>query len=143
MKSTTIIKSLMAAMLLSAATTILNAQSTATTCPLGFTPGYGRSLNAEQRVQHRAAVQQLVSDLRQKKAQGTLTPEEQVRLQQLEQRGGPCITGTPRGRGAGKGAGMGNGYGHGRRQGLRNGTGPRSLNGTCPLNPSTQSGSGQ
>jgi hypothetical protein len=35
--------------------------------------------------------------------------------------------------------GQGNGAGQGWRHGLRDGTGPRSANGTCPLNNSAQS----
>jgi hypothetical protein len=38
----------------------------------------------------------------------------------------------------GRGMGRGNGAGCGWRHGLRDGTGPRSANGTCPLNNSAQ-----
>lgn len=144
MKITTITKSMLAAVLLMGSATILMAQTATAqtakpTCPLGYEPGYGRSLSAEQRAQHRAAVQQLVAELRQKRTNGTITTEEQTWLQQVEQRGGMCINGTPRGCGAGRGPGAGNcartrqGQGQGQGRGLRDGTGPRSLDGTCPI----------
>jgi hypothetical protein len=123
-----------AAVLLSGAATILTAQTATATCPLGHQPGYGRTLTAEQKAAQCTEVQKLVAELRQKQAQGTLTTEEQAWLKQVEQRGGRCLTGTPRGPGGGKGQGAGLGAGQGRRQGLRDGTGPRSANGTCPLN---------
>jgi hypothetical protein len=46
-------------------------------------------------------------------------------------RGGVCPYGLGPGGGYGRGYGQGQGYGW--RRGLRNGTGPRSLDGTCPL----------
>ena len=136
----TITKSLLAALLLMSSATLLVAQTTTpapsatTPCPLGYQPGYGRSLTPDQRVQHRAAVQKWVADLRQKQTNGTITAQEQAWLRQAEQRGGMCINGVPRGFGAGRGPGAGNcfGAGQGRGRGLRNGTGPRSLDGTCP-----------
>ena len=147
MKTTMITKFRLAAVLLVSSATLLVAQTTtpaptaAPTCPLGFQPGYGRSLTPEQRVQHRATVQKLVADLRQKQAGGTITAQEQAWLRQVEQRGGMCINGVPRGCGAGRGFGVGNGFGarrgcgQGWGQGLRDGTGPRSLDGTCPNVP--------
>ena len=48
---------------------------------------------------------------------------------------GPCVTGQPRGQGRGMGWGARNGGGLGYRHGLRDGTGPRSANGTCPNAP--------
>jgi hypothetical protein len=138
MKTTTMFKSLMAAVLLSGSATILMAQTPTPVCPLGHEPGYGRSLTPEQKAAQCAAVQQLVAELRQKQAQGALTAEEQAWLKQVEQRGGQCLTGTPRGPGAGKGQGVGGGTGQGKRHGLRDGTGPRSADGTCPLGNSPQ-----
>lgn len=135
MKTSTILKSILAAILLSGSATLLMGQTTPAACPLGHPPGYGRTLTAEQKSAQCASVQKLVAELRQKQANGTLTAEEQAWLKQVEQRGGRCLTGTPRGPGGGKGQGAGLGAGQGKRQGLRNGTGPRGVNGTCPLNP--------
>lgn len=127
-------KSIVAAVLLSGSATILLAQNaTWTGCPFGYPPGYGRSLTPEQRVEHRATVQKWVSDLRAKRDAGTITAEELALLQRVEQRGGPCVTGAPRGPGAGRGPRAANGGGFGYRRGLRDGTGPRSALGTCPL----------
>lgn len=132
MKTNRIIRSLVAAVLLAGAATPLLAQNVPATCPLDHEPGYGRTLTPEQKAEHRAAMQQYVAELRQKQAQGTLTAEERAWLQQVEQRGGPCIDGTPRGGGPGKGPGAGNGGGQRHRRGLRDGTGPRNADGTCP-----------
>lgn len=132
MKTNLIVKSILAAVLLSGSSTVLVAQNAPTACPLGHERGYGRSLTPEQRAEHRAAVQQMVAELRQKQAQGALTEEEQAWLQQIEQRCGPGITGTGRGGGRGNGPGAGNGGGQRKRQGLRDGTGPRHADGTCP-----------
>jgi hypothetical protein len=134
MKTSMITKSFLAFLLILGATAILPAQSAKPVCPLGNQPGYGRTLTPEQRAQHRTAVQQMVTELRQKQANGTLTAEEKTWLQQVEQRGGMCINGTPRGPGAGQGPGAGNCAGacRGQGKGLRDGTGPRSANGTCP-----------
>jgi hypothetical protein len=48
---------------------------------------------------------------------------------------GPCVTGEPCGSGSGCGAGKGpmKGAGKGFRNGLRDGTGPRSATGACPM----------
>jgi hypothetical protein len=132
MKTTLIAKSIITALFLGAAGTSLIAQTTTATCPLGHEPGYGRSLDAGQKEELRAEKQQLVAELRQKQAAGTLTAEERAWLQAAEQRGGPCISGTPRGRGQGKGPGAGNGMGQRKRQGMRDGSGPRCAEGTCP-----------
>ncbi len=133
MKTKTIIKSIAAALLLSGSATVLLAQNAATpTCPFGHEPGYGRSLTPDQRAEHRNAVQQLVAELRAKRDAGTITAEEAAWLEQVERRGGMCINGAPRGPRAGKGQGVGNGAGQCKRQGLRDGTGPRSADGTCP-----------
>ena len=80
--------------------------------------------------EHRTARQQqmasTVEQMRQKKAAGTLTDTEEVWLDRMEQAGGLCVNGTPRGK---CGMGMGMGW----RNGLRNGTGPRAQMGTCTL----------
>lgn len=133
MKTTTIVKAILAAVLLNGSATMLNAQTSTPVCPFGHEPGYGQSLSPEQRAEHRAVMQQYIAELRQKQADGTLTAEEQTWLQQAEQRGGPCVTGAPRGAGAGKGKCAGNGAGQGKRRGLRDGTGPRNASGACPL----------
>ena len=119
-------KAIVASLLLCGSTLILPAQSPTAVCPLGNEPGYGRTLTPEQRVEHRAAMQKLVADLQAKAKSGGLTAEEEALLDQIEQRGGTCLTGTPRGCGMGQGMDMG----------LRDGTGPRSADGTC-LNPGT------
>ena len=78
--------------------------------------------------EHRTARQQqmaaTVEQLRQKKAAGTITDSEKVWLDGMEQAGGLCVNGIPRGR---CGMGMGMGW----RNGLRNGTGPRAQLGAC------------
>jgi hypothetical protein len=129
MKTTNIIKSVVAAVLLSGSATILMAQTAATpTCPFGHEPGYGRSLTPEQRAVQQAAMQQLVTELRAKRDAGTITAEESAWLAQVEQRGGKCIGGPNQGRGKGPRDGTGNQH----RRGLRDGTGPRNADGTCP-----------
>jgi hypothetical protein len=138
MKTTTIIKSVIAAVILCGSATILMSQSGTPACPLGHEPGYGRTLNAEQKAAQCTAVQQLVAELRQKQTSGTITTEEKAWLQKVEQRGGPCVTGTPRAAGTGKGQGTCVGAGQCKRQGLRDGTGPRSADGTCPLGNTPQ-----
>jgi hypothetical protein len=118
MKATTLVISIMAAMLLSGSATVLLAQNAATpTCPLGQEPGYGRTLTPEQRAEHRAAMQQLVSELRAKRDAGTITAEEAAWLAQVEQRGGKCIGGPNQGRGQGPRDGTGNQYRQGRKAG--------------------------
>ena len=72
------------------------------------------------------------------------TAEERAARQAacLQKNGGVCPNGGPRaectgmgqGQGKGKMQGKGNGYG----RGLRNGTGPRSADGTCPLGNTPQ-----
>jgi hypothetical protein len=132
MKTTLITKSIIAALLLGATSTSLSAQTATATCPLGHEPGYGRSLDAGQKAGLRAEKQQLVAELQQKQAAGTLTAEEQAWLQSAGQRGGSCVAGTPGGRGQGKGPGAGNGQGQRKRQGMRDGSGPRCAEGACP-----------
>ncbi|MHC1767425.1 MAG: hypothetical protein AB9869_24625 [Verrucomicrobiia bacterium] len=127
-----ILKSIVAALLLSSSATALLAQDAATpTCPLGHEPGYGQTLTPEQRIAHRAVVQQMVTELQAKREAGTINAEELAWLGQFENRGGRCINGEPRGPRAGKGQGQGAGFGH--RRGLRDGNGPRSVDGTCPM----------
>ncbi|MHC1767006.1 MAG: hypothetical protein AB9869_22345 [Verrucomicrobiia bacterium] len=129
-----IIKSIVAALLLSSSATGLLAQDAATpTCPLGHEPGYSQTLTPEQRIAHRAVVQKLVTELRAKREAGTINAEELAWLGQFENRGGRCLNGGPRGPRAGKGQGQGQGAGYGHRRGLRDGNNPRSVDGTCPL----------
>jgi hypothetical protein len=68
------------------------------------------------------------------------TKEERATRQAacLEKNGGVCPNGGPRANCPGRGMGQGNGAGQGWRHGLRDGTGPRSTNGTCPLNTPAQ-----
>ncbi len=134
--TTTILKGIVIAALLSGSTAMLTAQENKTpACPFGHEPGYGRSLTPEQKAAHRVVAQQFMSELRQKQADGTLTAEEQAWLRRAEQRGGMALNGTPRGGGAGKGQGLrqgqGQGKGQGKRQGPRDGTGPRCPDGGC------------
>jgi hypothetical protein len=96
MKTTHLTRSIVAAVLLGGSATMLLAQDAANLpCPVGHAPGYGRKLTPEQRAGHRAAMQQQMTVLREKQANGTLTAEEQTWLKQAEERGGPCVTGTP------------------------------------------------
>jgi hypothetical protein len=140
MKTMTIIKSILAAVLLSSSMAILMAQAATPACPLGHEPGYGRTLTPAQKAEQCAAVQQLVAELRQKQAQGTLTAEEQAWLKQVEQRCGQCVNGKGWGSGAAKGQGACGGKGQGKGQGLCDGTGPRGGSGNCPLGNTPQGG---
>jgi hypothetical protein len=138
----------------------------------GPTNGPAWSLTPEQRAARQQQVQTTLADLRAKRDNGTITANEKVWLERMEQAGGLCVNGVPRGggRGAGfgpraqmgtcpfvthataatvtsaPGGGRGRGFGMGWRGGrgrgqgnglgLRDGTGPRSQNGTCPwVNP--------
>lgn len=104
----------------------------------------GRQLSAEEWSARRQVMQEYVAELRAKKASGTLTEAEASRLDRLEKMGGLCINGVPRGPGMGRGRGAcwaaggfsgkggKGGYG-GSGRGLRNATGPRAQDGTCPL----------
>ena len=122
-----------AALLVAGAATALLAQTPTTpVCPFGHAPGYGRTLTPEQRAAHQAVAQQLVAELKAKREAGKATAEELAWLERVEQRGGMCINGVPRGPGVGKGQGPGQGAGFGHRRGLRDGTGPRCANGGCP-----------
>jgi hypothetical protein len=140
MKKKTIIRSIVAAVLISSSAAFLTARAAAPECPFGHEPGYGRSLTPEQKEAHRALAQQVMSELRQKQADGTLTDQEKAWLQRAEKRGGTCLTGTPRGGGAGKGQGLNNGRGQGKRQGLRDGTGPHAVDGICPNGKTSRRG---
>jgi hypothetical protein len=51
----------------------------------------------------------------------------------IERNGGVCPNGGPRADCPRRGMGPRNGAGQGWRRGLRNGTGPRSAKGTCPM----------
>ena len=53
----------------------------------------------------------------------------------LEKNGGVCPNGGPKVNCPGRGMGQGNGKGKCARQGLRDGTGPRNVDGTCPNAP--------
>jgi zinc and cadmium transporter len=118
MKATTLVKSIVAAMLLTGSATVLLAQNAATpSCPFGHEPGYGRSLTPEQRAVQQAAMQQLVTELRAKRDAGTITAEESAWLAKVEQRGGKCIGGPNQGRGQGPRDGTGNQYRQGRKAG--------------------------
>jgi hypothetical protein len=66
-------------------------------------------------------VQDLVANLRAKRDNGTITAQEKARLDQMEQAGGWCVNGVPRG--GGRRAGWG----------FSDATGPRAQAGTCPL----------
>jgi hypothetical protein len=97
-----------------------NAQNTPTTPVAG---GPMCQMTPEQRTARQQQMAATVEQMRQKKAAGTLTDTEKVWLDRMEQAGGLCVNGTPRGR-----CGMGMGW----RNGLRNGTGPRAQLGACP-----------
>jgi len=79
-------------------------------------------LTPEQQAERRQMMQTTLDQLRQKKTAGTITDTEKAWLDRVEQAGGWCVNGVPRG-----GCGMGFGYGRG------NGTGPRAQMGICPL----------
>jgi hypothetical protein len=130
MKITTIAKAIIAAMLLSGSAMVSMAQgAAAAVCPFGHEPGYGRSLTPEQKAAYREVVQVLLAQLQAKRDAGTITAEEAAWLAQVEKRGGMCINGVPRGPRDGKGL---RGGGNGQRRGLRDGTGPRNVDGVRP-----------
>jgi hypothetical protein len=58
-------------------------------------PGQGRGLDQAQRQIRHEQISGKLAELRQKKADGTLTADEQAWLTQLEQRGGWCVNGQP------------------------------------------------
>lgn len=133
MKTTLIIKSIVAAILLMNTSTILTAQTANAACPLGNEPGYCQTLTPEQKMVYRAAVQKYVSELRQKQAKNKLTVEEQALLKKFEQRGGMQGFGGLRGPGAGMGCGQGKGMGMGQGMGQRNGQRMGACDGTGPI----------
>jgi hypothetical protein len=57
--------------------------------------GQGRLLTPEQRQERHQQIQAIWSELQARKAAGTLTAEEQAWLNQIEQRGGRFVHGTP------------------------------------------------
>lgn len=85
-------------------------------CLSGQPGGTAWSLTPEQRAERQQKMQQLLADLRAKKAAGTITIEEQAWLDYVEQAGGMCVNGVPRGGGGRYGA-AGLGAGRGLRQG--------------------------
>jgi hypothetical protein len=98
------------------------AQNTTTQTALpAWTPGPAWSLTAEQLAERRQMVQATLADLRAKRDVGTINANEKAWLDRMEQAGGLCVNGVPRG--GGRGAGMG----------MCNGTGPRAQAGLCPM----------
>lgn len=86
-----------------------------------WTPGPAWRLTPEQLAERQQKVQATLADLRAKRDNGTINANEKAWLDRMEQAGGLCVNGVPRG--GGRGAGLG----------PRNGTGPRAQMGTCPL----------
>ena len=139
------IKTLISGIILSLATMALASQAaenqTPTVPPCGLGQcmgggGPGRNLIPEQRVERQKAMQTYVAGLREKKANNTITPQEQAWLEQAEQRGGLCINGVPRGPRGGFGAQGMNGQGRGRGgmgRGWCGGAGA-GANPNCPFN---------
>jgi hypothetical protein len=79
------------------------------------------NLTPEQQAARQQQVQATLADLRAKRDNGTIAAHEKAWLDWMEQAGGMCVNGVPRG---GR-WGMGNGP--------RNGTGPRAQMGLCPF----------
>ena len=102
-------------------------------CPLGQPCGQGRLMTPEQRAQRQNAMQTFMAGLREKKANNTITPAEQAWLEQMEQRGGLCINGVPRGPRGGFCAGQGNGLGRGQGGMGRGWRGGQGANPNCPF----------
>jgi len=90
-------------------------------------PGPAWTLTPEQLNARWQAVQQWVSSLRAKRDNGTITPQEKQWLEAMEQRGGLCINGIPRGPQGRSGmmgpGGAGYGFRGGRGQGFGQGPG--------------------
>ncbi len=107
-------------------------------CPAGQGQGGPAwSMTPEQRAERQKAMQTYVAGLREKKANGTITAKEQACLDRMEQRGGMCVNGVPRGPRGGFGAPGANGQGQGRGRGgmgrgWRGGAGA-GANPTCPF----------
>ena len=76
--------------------------SAAQTCP----PGPAWQLTPEQLAERQQKVQAILADLRAKRGNGTLTANEKACLDRMEQSGGLCINGVPRGGGMGAGCGQ-------------------------------------
>jgi hypothetical protein len=141
---------LVAGLILSMATLTMVSQpadtQTPTTPPCGLGQGMmgcggrGCNLTPEQRAERKTTMQAYVAGLREKKANSTITPQEQAWLEQAEERGGLCINGVPRGPRGGFGAQGMSGQRQGRGQG-RGGMGRgwgggagAGANPNCPLN---------
>ncbi len=109
--------------------------------PCGFGQGMGGggpgcNLTPEQRAERQKVMQAYVAELREKKANNTITPQEQAWLERAEARGGLCINGVPRGPRGGFGAQGTNGSGRGRGgmgRGWCGGAG-QGGNPNCPFN---------
>jgi hypothetical protein len=101
----------------SAQTQTTGSQTSGQTWPTG--PAW--KLTPEQRAERQQKVQSTLTELRAKRDNGTINTNEKAWLDRMEQAGGRCVNGVPRG--GGRGAGLG----------PRNGTGPRAQMGTCPL----------
>lgn len=78
-------------------------------------------LTPEQRAERQQFIQATVLDLQARRDNGTINANEKAWLDRMEQAGGLCANGVPRG--GGRGAGLG----------PRNGTGPGAQLGICPL----------
>jgi hypothetical protein len=103
------------------ALTIPAQNTTAQTTPPAWIPGPAWSLTAEQLAARRQMVQATLADLRAKRDAGTINATEKAWLDRMEQAGGLCVNGAPRGGGRGAGAGQ------------CNGTGPMAQAGLCPM----------
>lgn len=84
-------------------------------------PGPAWTLTPEQLAERQKQMQVTLAQLRMKRDNGTITMNEKAWLERVEQAGGWCVNGIPRGPGGGTGLGRGNG------------TGPRAQLGLCPL----------
>lgn len=143
MKKITVVLALVASLATLASVSQAADPQTPTAPPCGFGQGMGgggpgRNLTPEQRAERQKTKQAYVVGLREKKANNTITPQEQAWLQQAVQRGGMCINGVPRGPRGGFGAqgmnGQAQGSGRGGMgRGWCGGAGP-GANPNCPLN---------
>ncbi len=143
MKRMTVLLSVLVSLAILAVASQAAENQTPTAPPCGLGPGLGgggpgRNLTPEQRAERQKIMQAYVAGLREKKANNTITPQEQAWLERAEQRGGLCINGVPRGPRGGFGAqGMnGQGRGQGAGGGLGRGWcgGRGGANPNCPLN---------